>query len=478
MKRDLKWSLFLHLRVCAGGWLIGPRFSVVLLLMLGCAGSVQGQDEESSALGRFDFRDVIRDAKQAVFPTVVFVRAVRETLQGGQTLRQEVSGSGVLISPAGEFLSNWHVIDKAQEIRCMLHDGRAFSARVLASDKDLDLALLQLEWPPESGEPLPYARLGNSDAVEEGDFVMAMGAPWGLSRSVSIGIISSSRRYLPTLSEYNHWLQTDASISPGNSGGPLVNTEGDVIGINTRGILIGGDTGFAIPSSVIQELLPAMRQEGRINWNYTGLLFQPLNDFNRNIYFDYTEGLMVASVDPASPAERAGILTGDRVLAIGEHPVTARFEEDLSDVRRSLGLLPLHVPVSFDLMRGAVAVQAWVTPVEKGTVEGDSLDCPRWDFTVKVINRFDTPDLFFYRREGVFVYGVRHPGNAQRAGLQPRDIILEIDGSPVASLEEVRQHHAQAMTNLEERTRAFLTILRGGQRRQLVLEFSRDFQMQ
>jgi len=132
---------------------------------------------------------------------------------------QEVAGSGVIISKGGEVLTNWHVVDKAIEVRCLLSDGRPLDAKVLGTDKDTDLALLQLE-KPSGGALLPMAALGHSSLLKEGDFVMAMGAPWGMARSVSIGIISCTARFLATSSEYSLWLQTDASICPGNSGGP------------------------------------------------------------------------------------------------------------------------------------------------------------------------------------------------------------------------------------------------------------------
>lgn len=431
----------------------------------------------SPAMEQQDFRQVIREAKASVFPTVVFVRVVRDNLQAGQSLRQEAAGSGVLISSTGEVLTNWHVVDKTTEIRCLLQDGRSMHARIVASDKDMDLALLQLEL-REDEATLPYSHLGDSDLLVEGDFVMAMGAPWGLSRSVSIGIISCQDRYLPDTSAYNLWLQTDASISPGNSGGPLVDTEGEVIGINTLGILWGGDTGFAIPSSVIKEVLPNMREQGEIGWLYGGMELQPLNDFNRNIFFHHTNGVMVASVDPMSPAMEAGLISGDRIVQIDGEPVTAVAEEALPDLRRSLALRNEGEMVLLQVDRGGRLLDVPLSPIKKGEVEGEEMDFPRWDFTLKAINRFDNPDLFFYRPEGVFIYGVKQPGNAAMAGLRPRDILLEIDGKPIATLEDAHTIYEDAMGQLHTRPRLFLTVLRSGTRQQIILNFSRDYQQQ
>jgi serine protease Do len=257
------------------------------------------------AMGSLDFRQVIKNAKDKVFPAVVYIRCLQESHESGRKISQEVSGSGVIISAKGEVLTNWHVIDKATEVRCLLFDGRAMDTKIVGSDKDTDLAVLQLAVPAGSAD-LPFAVLGDSDVLKEGDFVMAMGAPWGMSRSVSMGIISCARRFLPEHSQYSLWLQTDASISPGNSGGPLVNTAGEVIGVNTRGVMFGGDMGFAVPSNTIQHIIAQIREFKKMNWSWTGLQLQPLKDFDRNIYFEGDKGVVVAATDPESPSRRGG----------------------------------------------------------------------------------------------------------------------------------------------------------------------------
>jgi serine protease Do len=323
---------------------------------------------------------------------------------------------------------------------------------------------------------VPYALLGDSSHLTEGDFVMAMGAPWGMSRSVSIGIISSTRRYLPDNSEYSLWIQTDASISPGNSGGPLVNTEGEVIGINTRGVLFGGGVGFSVPAETVAELLPNFREHGRMPWNWTGIRLQPLRDFNRDIYFEADEGVIVAGTDPESPARHAGLKVRDRILSIGGTPVTAMTEESLPEIRRRLGSLPLGEATVFGVERGGRVLEFEITPREKGKVEGEEFDCPRWDLTIKTINQFENPSLYFHREKGVFVFGTRQPGNAARAGLVSQDIILEIDGRPVTTLDDVLTIHEEAMANIDSRRRMVFAILRNGLRRQVVLDYSRDYE--
>ncbi len=464
------------------------KYSTLLRMMLGAcvsAGSVTARAQGSepgisvkpalaAAVQTPDFREVISRAKDKVFPAVVYIRALRENLERGERVSEEVSGSGVVISPDGEVITNWHVVDKATRVRCLLSDGRHFDAEVLGTDKDTDLALLRLRR-TQGEDIMPHAALGDSSTLAEGDFVMAMGAPWGLNRSVSIGIVACVRRFLPEASEYSLWLQTDASISPGNSGGPLVNTAGEVVGINARGTIVGGDLGFAVPAETVRFVASQLRAHGVVNWSWTGLQLQALRDFNRNMYFDGTQGVVVSGTDPESPARRAGFLPRDRILAVNDEPLTALTEEDLPAVRRLLGLLPKGTPARFAVLRDGQELTVELTPREKGRVEGEELDCPRWDLTVKVINQFDNADLHFYRPQGVFIYGIKDSGNAANSNLRVRDIVVRIDGKEVKTLADVAAIHKEALANIERNSRVVFTVMRGGQTRQVVLDFARDY---
>jgi len=429
----------------------------------------------AEAMMALDFRKVVSDAKTKVFPAVVYVRCLRESRESGKKITQEVSGSGVLISAPGEVVTNWHVIHKASKVRCLLFDGTAAAADVVGKDKDTDLALLQLKR-AKAAKPLPFARFGDSAKLAEGDFVMAMGAPWGLNRSVSIGIISCTRRYLPGSSEYSRWIQTDAAINPGNSGGPLVNTAGEIVGINTRGSTSGNGLGFSVPSRNVQFIVSQLRTHGKVAWTWTGLQLQPLKDFNRENYFEGTDGVIVAATDPDSPARKAGIKPSDRILAVNGTPVSAVREEDVPAVRRLLGLLPKNTPAKLTVRRKGAETIVTITPRAKGKVEGDELDCPRLDFTVKAINQFANPDLYFHRKTGVYVFGVKQPGNAGIAGLRPKDIILRIGGKNVTTLEEMKAVHEELIDNVETTHRVQLVILRGGLMRLIALDFQRDYE--
>jgi serine protease Do len=233
--------------------------------------------------------------------------------------------------------------------------------------------------------------------------------------------------------------------------------------------------GFAIPSQTVAHVVTQLRQSGKVNWSWTGLQLQPIRDFNRNMYFDGSEGVIVADTEPDSPARQAGILPRDRILQINHNPINAVMEEDLPAARRELGLLPKMKVAKLQILRDGNKMIVEITPREKGKVQGDELDCPRWDFTAKAINQFENPDLYFHRKTGVFVYGIKQPGNAGISGLQPEDILLSIGDKPVSTLQDVKAIHGQALANLGSNHRIMITVLRNGLMKQVVLDFSRDY---
>ena len=416
------------------------------------------------------FQDTVKAASGKVFPALVYIKVVQTTMDSGRSSTASSSGSGVLISADGEIITNNHVIDKALSIRCLLNDGRAFDAELIGCDKDTDLALIKLKL-PENTPQLPVAAFAEKP-VEEGDFVMALGAPWGLNRSVSIGIISCANRYLAGHSLYSLWYQTDAAISPGNSGGPLINTDGRIVGINTLGMFSTGALAFTIPSDTVQIMLERFRKYRKANWAWFGFNLQPLKDFDRNIYFDYPTGVIIAGTAPGSPAHKAGFEVNDLLLAIDGNSVSAFTAEELPVIYRQLGLTDFGKKLKFTIMRNGKKLILECAAAEKGKVEGDEVACLGWGFTAKAINRFDTPELYFYQPEGVFVFGVENFSSAARAGLFKGDIILQVNGKAIKSLSELSAayKHAGQIEGTNRRTR--MTIMRNGVTLQLALYFS------
>ena len=418
-----------------------------------------------------DFREVVSEAKAAVAPAVVFIRVIYNDTESGRDRKGIASGSGVIVSKDGELLTNHHVIDKTSEIRCQLADGRAFPAKIVGKDKDLDIALLKLDLP--EGTDIPVARL-SPRRLDVGEVVLAMGAPWGLARSVSMGIVSCNDRFLEDCGDYTLWYQTDAAISPGNSGGPLVDTSGLVVGLNARGNMYGAQ-GFTIPSETILEILPDLRKYGEAHWSWFGFRLQPLEDFKRNIRFDAKEGALVADVEQGSPAAKAGLRPNDLLLSVDGEKMTARFWEDIPAIERRLGRKEFEKPCALKIVRDGKEVEVAVAPTEKGRVEGEEFVCVRWGLTAKEINRFYNPDLHFFAPEGgVYVSGLAWDGNADNCGFHENDVVVSIGGKAVKTVADVKAAYEESIAKLDERTRLPIAVSRNGRTTMLVLDYSED----
>jgi serine protease Do len=418
--------------------------------------------------------EVIQEAKDRVFPAVVFIKPIQQEFRGGKMEKVQVFGSGVVISADGYVVTNNHVAEKSTEIKCILSDREEIPARIVGLDPETDLGVLKLDLSQRrSKEPLPVAEFGDSGKLRVGELVMAMGAPHGFERSVSRGIVSSLERYFD-FAPYNLWIQTDAAINPGNSGGPLVDIRGRIIGINARGMRGAENLGFAIPAAVVKDVVARIIAEGRYRRAWTGLRFQALKDFSRSSYIDAKGGVLVASVDEASPAEAARLRAGDLVLAVNGEPVRGMYETDLPAVERLFAKLPLNAPAVLDVQRGVESLRVPLVPAVKGKQEGDDFECKRWDLTVKEITKFSDPVLHFQRPRGVYLQGVKFRGNAQTAGLMPQDVLLQIGERPIETLRDVREAYEASLRLEKGRRKVLVRLLRQGYRRAVVLDFEKD----
>lgn len=450
---------------------------VVVVPFVGVAEQVQenkspGTSEQKRPL---DFEEIITTAKEKVFPALVYVKPIRETYDEGEKEREQVFGSGVIISPDGLVVTNHHVVDRSIKINCVLWNKEQVPATLIGQDKETDLALIRLEW--EGEEPLPFGEFADSDEVTEGQFVMALGAPFGFTRSISLGILSNTQRYIGfrTIYKYNLWLQTDAAINPGNSGGPLVDTKGRIIGINTLQ-LCWGSVGFSIPSNEVQKIVARLKEDGKVVRTWTGIQLQALKDFDSNTFIDSTEGVLVKGVEEDSPAQRAGLATGDILLSLNGQKVSGMYVEQLPPIRWALGDLPVDKPAKLTIKRGSEVRQLSLTPVLKGEVEGEDFDCHRWNMTVKGITKHANPTLYFYRKKGVFIRAVRYPGNAEDAGLKRHDILLKIGTEKIETVEDVKRVYDDLLADEEREKKVLITILRDGLERLLVLDYRRDYE--
>jgi serine protease Do len=446
----------------------------------------------AGAAAQIDFQKIIATAKRRVYPTLVFVKPIQETFESGERRRTEVFGSGVIVSADGYVVTNHHVAEKAIEVNCVLGDRVQVPATVVGLDPETDLALLKLKLEPNT-PALSVAEFGDSDVVEEGQFAMALGSPFGFTRSISLGIVSNTRRYIgfTTQYQYNLWLQTDAAINPGNSGGPLVNTDGKVIGINTLGAGAEG-IGFAIPSNVVADIVAKLLAASakaepnagpvKVDRTHTGLLLQALNDFKSNTFTDSARGVLVQSVEKDSSAFLAGVRDGDLLLAVNGQAMDGLYVEDLPALRVLLAGLPADRPAGILLARkdaddgneptgpyaGAVGKRKLLTvamrPVKRGQFEGESYDCKRWNMTVKELTKFSNPRLHFLQPSGgVFIQGVRARGNAADADLQPGDVVLKIGTAEIKTLADVEKAYKSLVDDPKRvEKKVLVTIKRDG----------------
>jgi serine protease Do len=234
------------------------------------------------------------------------------------TLKIRSLGSGIIMNPEGYVITNNHVVAGAQEIKIILIGGKEFKGTVRGRDPGTDLALVRIVNPPPN---LSFLKLGDSDAVRIGDWVLAVGNPFGLSHTVTQGIISAKGRVIGD-SPYDKFLQTDASINPGNSGGPLLNLQGEVIGINTAILAHGQGIGFAIPSNIAKKIIPILKTKGKVTRGMMGILAQTLTpEVARKLGVSQPGGVLVVEVNPGMPAQKAGIQPGDIIIDFNGHPV-------------------------------------------------------------------------------------------------------------------------------------------------------------
>ncbi len=420
-----------------------------------------------------DFRAVIQRAQEKVFPALVFLKPIKQRLTSGERTHHRVFGSGVIISPDGLIVTNSHVARDATEIKCVLFNRQQLPARVVGLDQETDLALLKLEV-PRGHASLPTVEFGDSDVLREGEFVMALGSPFGFTRSISFGVISCTRRYLDA-GPFNLWIQTDAAINPGNSGGPLVNDRGEVIGINTMRVAFGENIGFAIPSSTVMAVMEKLQRHGRVQRAYTGIQFQPVKDFIRDTILEYDRGVLVGGVDDRSPAAAAGLRAGDLILSVDGSEIMGVYQEDLPAVRSAFAALSPGERVELAVMRGGKQFELKLIPARKQRTEREGLDLEMWNCSVREITKFQTPSLAYFVPRGVYVLGVRRPGNAYDSGLRSGDVILEVDNEPIRTLEALHDVYRH-LTRLERgRRTALLHVLRGGYRMFIVLDFNTDY---
>ena len=422
-----------------------PRLLVLLVLLLVC-GSVDTAHAKSPPPGAS-----IAPMLEKVLPAVVnistrtrtkvvrhpllddpFFRRFFEVPDGRERERQKQSlGSGVIVDAGkGYILTNHHVIEGADEITVTLRDQRQFTAELVGSDPEVDLALIRIE---ASG--LVALAVADSDEVRVGDFVVAIGSPFGLGQTVTYGIVSALGRSGLGIEGFEDFIQTDASINPGNSGGPLVNMNGELVGINTAIVGPSGGNigiGFAIPGNMASVIMEHLSEYGEVRRGQLGLVAQDLTpELAQAFGLQRRGGAVVAKVTPGSAAEQAGVRSGDVIVSLDGQAVSSS-----SDLRNAIGLLRVGTRIELGVLRNgslrivrAVIADPLASSVSAGTMSKH--------FSGAVLGAISDNHPFAGQVEGVEVLEIERGSPAWSAGLRAGDIIMSINQQPVSSMDEL-----------------------------------------
>ena len=356
---------------------------------------------------------------------------------GFETPRQVGAGSGVVIDSRGYILTNNHVIDGADTIKVTFSDGRELTGRVAGADPKTDLAVVKVDAPN-----LVAARLGDSDKLAPGEWVIAIGNPFGFDHTVTVGVISAKGRSGVGGGQYEDFLQTDAAINPGNSGGPLVSLDGEVIGINTAIRGIGTMIGFAIPSSMARPIADQLIADGKVRRPYLGILMQDLTpELSMGLGAGAPmKGALVGQVEPTSPAARAGVQPGDVILAVDGGAIDGSKAVQKAVLRKRLGE-GVQIKVwrnGKELALGATTVEHPGDVGENQRLAGNGTAGSRTPLGLEIQTL--TPEiaerLGMAGERGVVVAGVTPGGPAAEVGLRQGDVLVEIDRLRVTSAEE------------------------------------------
>lgn len=378
--------------------------------------------------------------------------------------RENSLGSGVIVDPSGYIVTNNHVVAKADEIKVLLNDRREFTGKVVGTDPKSDLAVIKI-----SAKDLPTVPWGDSDKLEVGEYVLAIGNPFGLNQTVTQGIVSAVGRANVGIADYEDFIQTDAAINPGNSGGALVNAHGHLVGINTAIFSRSGGymgIGFAVPSNMTRTVMDSLIKGGKVVRGWLGVSIQDVTpDLAKQFGLKEARGALVGEVIADSPAAAAGIQSGDIITAFNGKTV-----DNTSILRNTVAQTPVGRTVKVNLLREkkTVSLQVKITEQPKDVaqadgeaVQGDGKNTALAGVEVRNL----TPEIARQLRlppgtSGVIISGVEQGSAAEEAGLQEGDIILEINRQPVRNIGDFKRLSGK----LSKKTSTLLLINRQGRK--------------
>ena len=388
---------------------------------------------------------------EKVFPAVVRLDVAAETYREGKRDVSRGIGSGVIIDDKGRILTNYHVAGRAVEIYITLANKERVPATLIGDDHWTDLAIVQLdmETVKKRGITFKYAALGTSEGLVPGQDVMAIGTPFGLARTLTLGVVSNNdRTFYPDrmdiqgyeTGDFANWIQMDTPINPGNSGGPLVDMTGKIVGINTRGG--GQNLNFAVPIDTAKEVVDAILKsasetaKGKVTRADLGLDLKPLQDLESFYNIDINKGVLVNSVERNSPAQKAGVRTQDILIEINGKPTNARFPEEIAAVKKLIADLAIGQEATLSVQRGKETVQLKATPEKLTSALGEEKEAKTWGMSVRDVTRRYANDRQFEDDDGVWITTLSPGYPAGKAELRVGDVVRSINTKPVKDVDE------------------------------------------
>ncbi|MDE0847671.1 MAG: DegQ family serine endoprotease [Nitrospinaceae bacterium] len=370
-------------------------------------------------------------------------------------------GSGFVIDKEGHILTNYHVIEQADEIVVILDDNgteKEYTATLVGSDPKTDIALIKINRESGDNKDFPFLRLGSSENLEVGEWVVAIGNPFGLSHTVTVGVVSALGRSIGA-GPYDEFIQTDASINPGNSGGPLINIEGDVIGINTA--IISGNTGgnvgigFAIPIDIAKGILKDLRERGTVTRGWLGVMIQKITpDLAKSFGLSQSEGALVGDVIPDGPAAKGGVKRGDVIVMFDGQQV-----KDMEDLPKIVAATRPNSVVDVEVIRDgsrmtlSVSIELLEDSQETVVAKADPLGLQVQDITEELAQSLKLESV-----EGVLVSDVTAGNAAAEAGIRRGDVISEMNRSIVKDMRD----YQNLMASVQKGSSVLFLVKRGG----------------
>ncbi len=428
----------------------GRHLALVAILACGVPLAPADSRTDADAPSLSALLSAVRKARDRVYPALVNIQPVFDYYAAGKKLAGTATGSGVIIDAEGHVITNHHVAGDARSLIVTLSDKSRLPATLVGSDPMPDIAVIRLDCSERKQKPLPMASLGRSDHLEVGEWVLAMGSPLTLARSLSLGVVSCVDRYLDPLQFddpdertgiFNTWIQTDAAINPGNSGGPLVNLAGEVIGINARKHVLADNIGFAIPIDIVREVVTCLVRDGHVERSAIGIECQPLLEGHGRDASTAGTGVLVAAVRAGSPAEAAGLREGDVLVSYDGETISALFDEELPAARKRMADPKVGKAVEVVVRRAGEEKRFRVVTQDLGRFSGQEEDDPMLGLTAKGITDAMARERRLLSTVGVLVTGVQIGGPAHTAEprLREGDVIVELAGLSVGSLSELRR---------------------------------------